>query len=59
MGQLPTEKMQPSPPLFCICIDFLEPYSIRGEVQKSIKGKCYDVFFACSEFMFMLAKISC
>ena len=47
MGQLPTERIQPSPLFSSIGIDFFGHYSIRGRVQKRIRGKCYGVIFAC------------
>ena len=34
MGQLPIERVQPSPPFWTVRVDFFGPYTIRGEVQK-------------------------
>ena len=47
MGELPIERIKPSPPFSAIGIDFFGPYFIKGEVQKHIRGKCYGVIFAC------------
>ena len=47
MSPLPVERLQPSPPFTCICIDYFGPYEIRGEVQKRIRGKCYGVILTC------------
>ena len=51
MGQLPIERMQSSPPFSSTVIDFFGPYSIRGEVQKRIRGKCYGVIFVCMVYV--------
>ena len=46
-GQLPIEIIQPSLPFSSKDFDFFGPYSIKGEVQKRIRGKCYGVIFVC------------
>ena len=48
MGQLPIKRIQPSPPFWTVeVVDFFGPYTIRGEVQKRIKGKCFGVIIVC------------
>ena len=47
MGQLPIERIKPSPPFSATGIDFFGPYIIKGEVQKRVRGKCYGVIFTC------------
>ena len=46
--QLPIDRMQPAPPFFTVEIDFFEPYTIRGEVQKRTRRKCFGVIIACN-----------
>ena len=46
MSNLPLERLQPSPPFSNIGVDFFGPFTIRGEVQKRVRGKCYGVIFA-------------
>ena len=48
MNCLPIERMQPSPPFFTMGIDFFGSYTIRGEVQKRTRGKCFGVIIACN-----------
>ena len=47
MGQLPIEQIQPSSPFWTVGVDFFGPYTIRGEVQKRIRGKCFGVIIVC------------
>lgn len=47
MGSLPIERLQPAPPFSTIGVDFFGPFTIRGEVQKRTRGKCYGVIFTC------------
>ena len=47
MGNLPIERIKPSPPFQTTGIDFFGPYQIRGEVQKRVRGKCFGVIFTC------------
>ena len=37
MGQLPIERIQPSPPFSFTVIDFFGPYSIRGEFKSAFE----------------------
>lgn len=47
MSDLPVERLQPSPPFSTVGVDFFGPFTIRGEVQKRVRGKCYGVIFVC------------
>ena len=47
MGQLPIERIQPSPPFWTVGVDFFGPYTIRAEVQKRIRGKRFGVIIVC------------
>ena len=47
MSDLPLERLQPSPPFANVGVDFFGPFTIRGEVQKRVRGKCYGVIFVC------------
>ena len=47
MSNLPLERLQPSPPFSNVGVDFFGPFTIRGEVQKRVRGKCYGVIFVC------------
>ena len=47
MGVLPLERLNPCPPFSAVGIDYFGPYTIKGEVQKHVRGKCYGVIFAC------------
>ena len=47
MGQLPIERVQPSPPFWTVGVDFFGPYTIRAELQKRIRGKCFGVIIVC------------
>ena len=47
MKQLPIEQIQPSPPFCTVGVDFFGPYTIRGEVQKRFRGKCFGVIIVC------------
>ena len=48
MNSLPIERMQQSSPFFTVGIDFFGPYTIRGEVQKRTRKKCFGVIIACN-----------
>ena len=45
-GVLPLERLKPCPPFSAVGIDYFGPYTIKGEVQKRVRGKCYGVIFA-------------
>ena len=47
MNNLPLERLQWSPPFSNIGVDFFGPFTIRGEVKKRVRGKCYGVIFTC------------
>ena len=47
MGVLPLERLKSCSPFSAVGIDYFEPYTIKGEVQKRVRGKCYGVIFAC------------
>lgn len=47
MSDLPLERLQPSPPFANIGVDFFGPFTIRGEVLKRVRGKCYGLIFVC------------
>ena len=38
MSNLPLERLQPSPPFSNVGVDFFGPFTIRGEVQKRVRG---------------------
>ena len=44
MGNLP-ERLKPVPKWYCTGIDFLGPFTRRGEVQKRSRGKAYGILF--------------
>ena len=39
MGVLPIERLKPSPPFMHVGVDYFGPYTIRGDVQKRVRGK--------------------
>ena len=47
MDVLSLERLKPCPPFSAVGIDYFGPYTIKGEVQKRVRGKCYGVIFAC------------
>ena len=47
MKDLPVERFQPSPPFTNVGVDFFGPLTIKGEVQKRTRGKCFGVIFTC------------
>ena len=47
MGVLPLERLKPCPPFSAVGLDYFGPYTIKGEVQKCVRGKCYGVIFTC------------
>ena len=47
MCPLPEERLKPTPPFYYIAVDYFGPFTIRGEVQKRTRGKCYGVILTC------------
>ena len=47
MSDLPLERVQLLQPFSNVEVDFFGLFSIRGEVQKRVRGKCYGVIFVC------------
>lgn len=47
MGQLPEERLMPSPPWHITAIYLFGPFKIRDQVKKRTIGKCYGVLFNC------------
>ena len=47
MSVLPLETLKSCPPFSAVEIDYFGPYTIKGEVQKRVRGKCYGVIVAC------------
>lgn len=41
------QRKEKSPPFSTVGVDFFGPFTIRGEVQKRVRGKCYGVIFVC------------
>ena len=47
MGVLPLERLKPCPPFSAVGIDYFGSCTIKGEVQKRARGKCYGVVLVC------------
>ena len=47
MSGLPIERLKPCPAFSHVVIDYFGPFTIRGEVQKRVHGKCYGLIFTC------------
>lgn len=47
MKDLPVERLRPLPPFTSVGVDFFGPFTIKGEVQKRTRGKCFGVIFTC------------
>ena len=47
MGQLPMERLKPSPPWYHCGVDMFGPYQIRDTVKKRTTSKAYGVIFTC------------
>ena len=47
MGQLPLERLRPSPPWAYVGVDLFGPFTTRGEVNRRARGKAYGVIFNC------------
>ena len=45
MGQMPPERLMPSPPFDSLVLDLFGPYMVRGEVQKRTTSKVWGVIF--------------
>ena len=45
MGQMPPDRLIPSPPSSSVMVDLFGPYAVRGEVQKRVSGKAWGVIF--------------
>ena len=45
MGQMPPDRLIPSPPFNSVMLDLFGPYYVRGEVQKRTTGKAWGVIF--------------
>ena len=58
MSELPLEGLTPLPPFYYIGIDYFGSFTIRGEVQKRIKGKGYSALINCFTTRAVYADIS-
>ena len=47
MGQLPPERLVPSPPFCKTALDIFGPITIKDTVKKRVKGKAYGIVFNC------------
>jgi len=47
MSPLPIERLKPSPAFMYVCVDYFGPYTIKGEVQKRVRGKAFGVILTC------------
>ena len=47
MANLPIERLKPAPPFASVGCDYFGPFTIKGEVQKRVRGKCYGVILTC------------
>ena len=48
MGELPHEKFEvPCSPFRAVCVDFLGPVTVRGEVNKKARMKAFPCVFQC------------
>ena len=45
MSPLPMERLKPTPPFYYTSLDYFGPFTIKGEVNKRVRGKCYGVIF--------------
>ena len=59
MSPLPIERLKPSPPFFNVMIDYFGPFTISGEVQKRVRGKCYGVLFTCLSVRAVYIDVAC
>ena len=47
MADLPLDRLIPSPPFHNTGLDYFGPLTIKGEVNKRARGKCFGVVFTC------------
>ena len=47
MAPLPMERLKPAPMWYFTGLDFVGPFSVKGEVNKRSVGKGYGVIFTC------------
>ena len=47
MGKIPLHLLEEAPVFTYVQLDIFGPWSVRGEVQKRITGKCWGVLFVC------------
>ena len=47
MSSLPVERLKSCPPFTNTGVDYFGPFTIKGEVQRRVRSKCYGVIFAC------------
>ena len=47
MGQLPTDRLKPTPAWYATALDFFGPFKIKDEVKKRTTGKAYGIIFNC------------
>ena len=47
MGNIPEERLKPSPAWHNTAIDLFGPFKIRDEIKKRTFGKCYRMIFNC------------
>ena len=59
MAPLPIERLKPCPPFTNVMVDYFGPFTIRGEVQKRIRGKCYGVLFTCMNLRAVYVDVAC
>ena len=59
MGQLPIERLKPSPPFYYTGVDLFGPIMIKDTVKKRTKMKCYGVIFNCFTTRAIYIDIAC
>ena len=47
MGQLPDERLKPSPPFSYTALELYGPFFVKDTVKRQTKGKAYGVIFNC------------
>ena len=47
MGQMPGERLNPSPAFTFTALDLFGPFLVKDTVKKRTKGKAYGVIFNC------------
>ena len=48
MTSLLVDRIKPCPPFYNAFIDYFGPYVIKGEVQKRVRVKAYEVIITCA-----------